>query len=152
MRDTERRRLLVLETGGHRAGVPLAHVREIMRPLPLERLGGAPHFVLGLSVIRGESVPVVHLGALLGESVGRGESGRFTTLDVEGRAVALAVARVIGVAELDPRTLSSMPPLLGGAAGDVVEALGLHDAALLLVLRAARLVPDNAALGAEAPS
>ena len=152
MRDSERRRLLVLEVGGHRAGVPLANVREIMRPLPLAPLAGAPRFVLGLSVIRGASVPVVDLGALLADGARAEGFGRFATLDVEGRAVALAVARVLGVAELEPGALSGMPPLLSHAAGEAVEALGLHDAGLLLVLRAARLVPETAALAVEAPS
>jgi purine-binding chemotaxis protein CheW len=152
MRDAQRRRMLVLDAGGHRAGVPLAHVREIMRPLPLSPVAGAPPFVLGVAIIRGASVPVVDLGGLLGAPVAGGALGRFATLEVDGRAVALAVSAVLGVSELDPGTLSELPPLLSHAASEAIELLGVVDAGLLLVLRASRLVPDVVGAGLEAAS
>ena len=141
MRDEARKSLLVVDAGGCRAGIPLACVRETMRALPITRVGGAPHFVLGLSIIRGASVPVVELGAFLGAGEERRQIGRVVTLEVDGRAVALAVERVIGVSELDVQALESMPPLLSRAAHDSVSALALCDSKLLLVLEAARLVP-----------
>jgi len=151
MRDEARKSLLVVDAGGCRAGVPLACVRETMRALPITVVAGAPHFVLGLSIIRGASVPVVDLGAVLAARDGRRQIGRIVTLEVDGRAVALAVERVIGVSELDVRALERMPPLLSRAAQDSVSALALHDATLLLVLEAARLVPSMPLL-AEAPA
>ncbi|HTQ04823.1 MAG TPA: CheW domain-containing protein [Polyangiaceae bacterium] len=141
MRDEARKPLLVVDAGGCRAGIPLACVRETMRPLAITAVAGAPHFVLGLAVIRGASVPVVDLGALVGAPSDRPPFGRFVTLAVDGRFVALAVERVIGVSELDVQALESMPPLLRGAAGDAVNALALLDAALLVLLEAGRLVP-----------
>lgn|SRR5689334_4848709 len=150
MRDQERKRLLVVQAGGLSAGIPLESTREIMRPLPIAAVAGAPHFVLGLSVIRGASVPVVDLGALLGHPAAHEELGRFATLVVEGRPVAVAVHAVAGIVELDPSALSSLPPLLSHAANDVVDALALHDTGLLLVLKATRLVPETAPMTAEA--
>ena len=141
MRDAARKRLLLVEAGGHRAGLPLASTHEVMRPLPIEPLAGAPDFVLGLAVIRGASVPVVDLGGVLGRKGEASAFRRFATLDVEGRAVALALDSVTGVVDVETDALADMPPLLGGAASQAVEALGLQDAGLLLVLRAARLVP-----------
>ena len=44
----------------------LGHVVETMRPLPIEPLAAAPHFVLGLATIRGSQVPVVDAGRLIG--------------------------------------------------------------------------------------
>jgi purine-binding chemotaxis protein CheW len=144
MRDPEQRRWLLIESGGHACALPLANVRETMRPLPIEALANAPEFVLGLAVIRGASVPVVDLAAVLGGG-GRGRDfGRFLTLSVDGRVVALAVDAVRGVGELDPETFEKLPPLLGEASGPL-SALTLHDAELLLVLRAGRLFPEHAA-------
>lgn len=142
MRVEARKALLVVEAGGCRAGIPLACVRETMRPLAITVVAGAPHFVLGISIIRGSSVPVVDLGALLGAHDERQPFGRLITLEVTGRAVALAVERVIGVSELDVQALGGMPPLLSRAAHEVVSALALQDSALLMVLEAARLVPS----------
>jgi purine-binding chemotaxis protein CheW len=152
MRVEARRRFLVVTAGGYAAGVPLAKVRETMRPLAITRVGGAPHFVLGLSIIRGGSVPVVDLGTLLGVQEPRTEFGRFVTLEVDGRPVALAVESVSGVAEVTLGALTGMPPLLSRAASEVVASLALHDAALLLVLEATRLVPSEQELGAGASS
>lgn len=152
MREQARTRLLVVQADGQRAGIPLANVREIMRPLPIVAIGGAPGFVLGLAIIRGASLPVVGLGALLGLSEAPRTFGRFATLDVEGRSVALAVSTISGVAELEPQAFSELPPLLSHAASEVIETLGLHDAALLLVLRATRLVPSAHELHPEAAS
>ncbi len=151
MRDEARKSLLVVDAGGCHAGIPLASVRETMRALPITAVGGAPHFVLGLSIIRGASVPVVDLGAVLGARAERPRIGRVVTLEVGGRAVALAVERVIGVSEVDVQALERMPPLLSRAAHESVSALALHDSTLLLVLEAARLLP-SVQLVAEAPA
>jgi purine-binding chemotaxis protein CheW len=50
---------------------------------------------------------------------------------------------VIGLRELDAIREEEMPPLLREARADVVEAIGILDAQLLLVLRASRLVPEE---------
>ncbi len=120
-----------------------------MRPLPLAPLRDAPRFVLGLSVIRGESVPVVDLGALLGRAGASDAFGRFATLHVDGRTVALAVQTVEGVVELAAGSATALPPLLDGAASDAVDALALLDSALLLILRATHLVPEQRAAELE---
>src|SRR5690349_9342486 len=116
MLSGERRRLLVAEAAGLRAGLPLENVREIMRPLPIAALAGAPEFVLGLATIRGAATPVVDLGRVLGRTQERPIFGRFVSLAVDGRAVALAVQSVSGVVELERDASSELPPLLGAAA------------------------------------
>lgn len=65
-------------------------------------------------------------------------------LKVGNRTVALAVGSVIGMREVDGTGLAQMPPLLSEAHAEVVEAIGVLDARLLLVLRASRLLPQEA--------
>lgn len=142
MREAVRDAVLVVDAGGRPAGIPLACVRETMRPLPIVSVSGAPDFVLGVAVIRGATVPVVDLGSLLGLGSGERSPGRFVTLEVDGRCVALAVTGVRGIAELPDTAAQGLPPLLNGAANEVIQALALHDEALLILLRAARLVPE----------
>jgi purine-binding chemotaxis protein CheW len=146
MRDPGQSQWLLVESGGHACALPLANVRETMRPQPIARLGGAPAFVLGLAVIRGSSLPVVDLGGLLADEPGPRSYARFVTLAVNEREVALAVEGVRGVSALDEQRFGALPPLLGGSGAEAVAALALHDAELLLVLRAGRLLPDEAAL------
>ena len=120
--------------------LPLVHVVETMRPLPITPLAGAPPFVRGLSVIRGVPVPVVDLGALLSGSEPASPM-RFVTLRLEDRCVALAVEGVLGIQEL-PGTLRSLPPLLAEASAEALSSVGTLDAELLLVLETARLMVD----------
>lgn len=113
-----------------------------MRPLPVTSLAGAPAFVSGMSVVRGHAIPVVDAGALLG-SGDAAEPARFVTLKVDGRQVALAVEQVVGIRGLAADSLHGLPQLLHGAGAGLVESIGMLDAELLLVLRAARIVPAS---------
>jgi purine-binding chemotaxis protein CheW len=58
---------LLTRVGARLCAVPLAHAVETMRLLQVSPLADAPSFVRGLTIIRGVAVPVVDLGALLGE-------------------------------------------------------------------------------------
>jgi purine-binding chemotaxis protein CheW len=119
--------------------LPIDTVVETMRPLPIEPLASAPRFVRGVSIIRGEPVPVVDGGMLLSDSP-LSSPRRLVTLEVSGRRVALAVDEVLGVRTV---AASSTPPLLQHAHEDVVAAIETLDAELLVVLRTARLLPEE---------
>lgn len=134
-------RFLVCGVGSHRCGLPLECVAETMRPLPTEPIGGAPAFVRGVAMLRGGAVPVVDAGLLVG---GRSsQSGRFVSLRVDGRRVALAVDAVMGIETLPEGPLGKLPPLLEGASEDAIESIGALDGELFMVLEAARLVPES---------
>jgi purine-binding chemotaxis protein CheW len=121
--------------------VPLEHVVETMRPLPLESIAGMPAFVRGVSIIRGVPTPVVDLGAVLGAPSNAFE--RIVTLRLDARQVALAVTAVLGVRDLDLSAIQELPPLLGGASTDLLEAIGTLDEQFLMVLRAGWELPDK---------
>jgi purine-binding chemotaxis protein CheW len=125
--------------GGRFSGLPLEHVVEVMRPLPLERVAETREFVRGMSIIRGEPVAVVDARRLLGD----GElelGGRLVALRVGARRVALHVDEVLGVRVIAQQVLSEVPPLLGDASA-ARTAIGALDGRLLELLDAARLLP-----------
>lgn len=131
---------LICRSGASHAALPLKRVVETLRPLPVEALADMPEFLLGLSTIRGESMPVVHLGRLIGP--GReGRPARFVRLKLDERGVALAVDEVLGLRLLADAELAELPPLLRGAGA--VDAIATLDNTLLLVLRGVRLLPDT---------
>ncbi len=133
---------LLVRSGSRVCAIPIQHVVETMRPLPVESLPGAPPFVEGLAVIRGQAVPVVDLAFLLGAGPAA-DAGRFVTLRVDDRRVALAVEAVLGLHELDASDLGETPPLLQDLNPDLLQAVGAADGQLLLLLRGARLVPEE---------
>jgi purine-binding chemotaxis protein CheW len=144
----ESNRFLLCRIGSRIAALALKEVRETMRPLPIEPLLGAPPFVLGLAIIRGFPTPVVDAGSLVGPATSptpilSPSPARFVLLKLDERTAALAVDAVLDVCSLPSETLSNIPPLLLGGDAQLVSVMGALDGKLLLVLEAARLVPDS---------
>lgn len=142
--------VLLVRAGARVCALPIADVAETMRPLPTAPLAGTPPYVTGAAIVRGIASPVVDLEALLAGSAGSDVPGdracadaRYVRLRCGSRSALLAVEAVLGVSRLAIRE-GDAPPLLSAAAGGVVESLGALDGALLLVLRASRLVPEDA--------
>jgi len=124
------------------AALALNNVVETMRPLPVEPFAGAPSFVRGLAVIRGAPTPVVDLGLLLGCRE-PAEPTRFVTLAVGERRVAVAVEGVEGMREFASDAAQELPPLLKDASAGAVAAVRALDAELMVVLSAARVIPEQ---------
>jgi purine-binding chemotaxis protein CheW len=126
--------------------LPLTHVVETLRPLPVEPLAGAPDFVCGVCLIRGEPCPVIDAARLLGATAKAtttdGPSARFVTVLAGPHQVALAVDGVQGVRPVPPAVLRELPPLLKEASSEAVATIGRLDAHLLVVLRGGRLLPE----------
>jgi purine-binding chemotaxis protein CheW len=134
---------LVVATETRLCAIPLECVREAMRPLPIEPVGSGPPCLYGVSLIRGATVPVVSLDALLTPGAIPRHFGRFALLAFDSRYVALAVTNVVGVRRLSTEDVRGLPPLLSDGAIDSVSALGILDSKLLLILRRSRVVPDE---------
>lgn len=117
--------------------IPIAAVREIVNPLAVVELPGAPPAVIGVADYRDEVVPVVDLRTRFG--LGPSPVTRKTKWIILHRgesALALVVDVVTGVfrsGELRP------PPALGG--GDDtrgLEGVTTHEGSLVFVLDADR--------------
>lgn len=135
--------VLVVMVGARACAIPMNHVAQTMRPLPIKPVAGTPNCVRGVSVIRGMPTPVVDLKALLENSENCPSYGRFVTLKLDDRQVAIGVESVVGIRHLDSTQLGGLPPLLRDVNADLIESIGTRDAQLLLVLRAARIVSDE---------
>jgi purine-binding chemotaxis protein CheW len=143
VRNSEISPVLVVMVGAHVCAFPLLHVAETMRQLPITPVAGTPSFVRGVSVIRGMPTPVVDLKALLENSENSASYGRFVTLKLDDRRVAIGVDSVVGFWNLDSAQLGELSPLLRDVNADLIESFGTRDEQLLFVLRAAHIVPDE---------
>jgi purine-binding chemotaxis protein CheW len=137
-----RLQVLVVCAGGNTCALPLAAAVEVMRLLPTEAVAGAPPFVSGIAVIRGEPVPVVDLAMLLTGAAAT--PTRFVSIRVGERHLAVAVDAVVGIRQMEAKSLHELPPLLRGAQSDLAKALGRLDGKLLMVLETSRLLPSEA--------
>lgn len=132
---------LIVVAGGQRCALPLSSVVETMRPLPVRPLAEAPPFVAGVSIIRGQPVPVASLATLLGSEAD--DARRFIVVRAAAGSVAMAVADVVGVRQLAGDALAAVPPLLAKANAEAVAALASLDRDLLIVLKTAHIVDDE---------
>jgi purine-binding chemotaxis protein CheW len=149
MNDLDTGLALICRVRTRLCALPLAHVVETMRPLPVSRLSNVPDFVSGLAIVRGVPTAVVDAARLLGEEDTC--PSRFVALRVSDRRVALAVDDVLGVRRIPVGCVHDLPPLLANADQADISAIGALDAELLLVLGTTRLVPNElwAALDAD---
>lgn len=134
---------LFFKVGAVGCALPVGSVVETMRPLPVQPIAQAPASVLGLATIRGRATPVLDLARLLGTGVRTpAPTDRFITVAIGERRVALAVSAVTGLGAVSAQALEEMPPLLTQAEASAVTAIGALDQGLLMLLRAAHLVPE----------
>ncbi|MEO8844935.1 MAG: chemotaxis protein CheW [Kofleriaceae bacterium] len=139
--------MLIAKVGALTCAIPIAHVVETMRPLPVEPLGrGGAAYVRGVAIIRGAPTVVIDTAMLLATT--SAGTRRFVIVRTADREVALMVDEVIDIRSLGE--LGNLPPLVASASGETIRAIGAIDAGLIVVLEAARLVP--AIDGAEAPA
>lgn len=139
---------LLCQVGTSYLAIPISHVLEVLRPLPVTRLPDAPSWVLGVAVLRGNATPVVDARRLLGSAAASGEPPlalRWVALRIESRRLALAVDSVERAHELTHENQREVPPLLAGTRP--ITALGTLDSKLLMVLEGARLLADDALSG-----
>lgn len=129
--------------------LPLAEVIETLRPLPLVPVTGAPPFVRGLALVRGELVPVVELGQFLsadgraGDSGGAGAGGRrLVIVRAAERRLALLVDAVLRVFSQELGAGRKVAPLLSQALPEQVAELGVLDGAALAVLRSGSVLTE----------
>lgn len=134
--------VLLIKASSFRCAVAASDVVEVMRPMPLNALAGVPAFVRGVSVIRGESIPVIDLGIIMG-GAGDVPATRLVVLHVGERKVALAVEAILGVVHADQALMERVPPLLRDACAEIIESIGVLDQELYLALQSARIVPDE---------
>jgi purine-binding chemotaxis protein CheW len=97
--------------------------------------------VQGVAIIRGIPTPVIDLGAVL--STPNDLAERFVTVRAGDKQVAVSVNAVLGVCDLDTIMIHELPPLLQGAAKEIVEMIGTLDEQVLMILRAGWELPDE---------
>ena len=114
MAESSRLRLLLWRAGATRCAAPIERLREVLPPLPLTALPGAPPSVLGVANVRGTLVTVVDGRRILGET-DHLVPDATVLVDLGGRPIGLAVDSVEDLVEVDDSEL--VPHGAGSAAG-----------------------------------
>lgn len=134
--------------------LPARFVIEVMRRLPIQPVVGAPPFILGMSIVRGEVTPVLALGILLGSSE-RTLPERFVLVQVGQRRAVIGVDEVLGIDVIEEKRLDDAPGLLSEVLPRDVTRIGVLDRSVLVMLEGGKLLSEDtwralAALQADA--
>jgi purine-binding chemotaxis protein CheW len=141
--DPNRVTVLLVKTGGLLCALPIPGVIETMRPLPVTSISGTSAFVLGMCVVRGETVAVVDLAILLGLQPNHSNRSRLISMHAGPRVIAASVDSVVGLRIFDRAAFSEVPLLLQQAHPEVLKAVGVLERELLVVLDGSRIVSDE---------
>jgi purine-binding chemotaxis protein CheW len=133
---------LVCRAGGLLCALPVERVVETMRPLPIHGLADAPSFHLGSSTVRGEVVPVVHLGALVSGGAA-GASTRFIAIRLGERRAVLAVEQIAGIRALPVNASHHVPTLFDEVDPVRIDSIARFDDDLLSLLRGVLIVSEE---------
>jgi purine-binding chemotaxis protein CheW len=134
-------RALAFRADRHLVAIRLAHVTEVVRPLPVEPLAGVPPFVRGICVLRGSPTPLLDVRTLLGgAAAGGAQPRRFIGMRADRHIVALAVDEILGIRDLPLDLLYDLPSAFAPA---ICESVAAFDGEPMLFLSAARVVPAS---------
>ena len=125
--------------------IPVGQVQEILDLRPIARLPHAPASFLGLTDVRGHSVPVVDLRSLLGLMPTEPNQGtRILVLELElaGRRlrIGLLVDRVFEVTGLDAATAEPAPDIGRRWHSDCIRGIGRRGGGFVVILDMPRLM------------
>jgi purine-binding chemotaxis protein CheW len=133
--------VVTLTLAGQLCGIPVRHVRDVLRGQSVTRVPLAPAEVAGVLNLRGRIVTAIDLRRRLGlPPAPEGEPGMSVVVEREGELYSLQVDRVSEVVALTQATFEEKPPTLDGAWRD--QAMGVHrlETGLLVELDPERLI------------
>jgi chemotaxis signal transduction protein len=124
---------LLVQVGRETYALPVVAVRCVAGLDQIAQIPGAPSAIIGVSALRGELVPIVDVGWILGAARAR-EPERIVIAENGERVAGLAVDLITGVERIaEPNEDVSSPHLVGAALLDgalvgVVDIRALFDA------------------------
>ncbi|HZH02668.1 MAG TPA: chemotaxis protein CheW [Myxococcaceae bacterium] len=134
MRDGEVVQLCTFFAGAYRYALDVMRVEEVLEPVPVTPVFGAPDFVEGVVRLRDSVLPVVALSVRMGTRPSPGRKPKFLIARVADRRVALRVDGLDGVARVSRGDLRPVPGLASpGASPYVLGVYGPDDAFTLLL-------------------
>ena len=130
---------LTFSLQGETFAIPVAHVNEIIDPLPITRVPNADTFAPGLINVRGSIAPLVDMRSRLGMPPSEpGETSRVLVLDLmldgEATRVAMMADSVDDIAETSIADLEAVPELGVRWPTEYLKGVAKRDGKLVILL------------------
>lgn len=146
--------ILIFRLCGEDFALPVTAVHEILDPLPVTLLPGAPEHAPGLVNVRGSVVPLCDARRRLKMPPAHGRSGRMIVIEmpVEGEVTRLALFTdsVEEVIETDLSTLASIPELGARWPARFIRGVARRNGGIVVLLDPETLFQPEQPIAAQA--
>jgi purine-binding chemotaxis protein CheW len=147
-------RLVCFELRGQELALPIDEVRETLPMQPITRVVLTPPCLAGVFSLRGDIVPAIDLGILLG--IGRteiGEASRMVVIEHERGCAAIVVDQLRDLRTLDPAqaALEPAPPNLDPQVAHLLLGIATTPTGTVRVLDADAIVTAEPLRALSAP-
>jgi len=139
---------VTLRLGAEYYGIPVANVREILRPLDLFPVPGMGASIEGVINLRGEIIPIVKIHLLLG--TGPGEclealrKRRMIIIDASCGSFGFFVDEVLEVTRIQSEEMQAAPDLgAEGPRSNLVTGIVKVSGRMVVCLDSEKLIPDD---------
>ncbi|RJQ66053.1 MAG: purine-binding chemotaxis protein CheW [Desulfobacteraceae bacterium] len=127
-------------------GASILNVREIIRNPRVETVDGLPDFVEGVVRIRGEVLPIVNLGRILGVKLSRIEEEKLWVLVAQSgkRNIGYIVDSVTPIIRISNRKILSAPDLiLSSLRNKYIKGVCETDKGLIVIVDLEHMMLDD---------
>jgi len=122
-------------------GVEVAHVQGVLDIQEITKVPNAPHFVEGVTNLRGEVIPVIDLKKRFDVAAASEEGDNKMMVIGQGKgAVGIIVDAVMEVMDIDNEHIEDVPDLLSNVEADSVLGVAKQEEDLIILLDLMRVV------------
>lgn len=134
-------RLVCFELRGQELALPIDAVRETLPIQPITRVVLTPPALAGVFSLRGDIVPAIDLGVLLGfPRTEVGDDSRIVVLDQAVTTAGIVVDRLRDLRNLDNTELEPPPPSLPGEVAELLLGIAATPTGTVRVLDAKAII------------
>lgn len=120
--------LVSFKLGDETYGVRIDRVKEILKPLKITPVPRTPLYLVGVTSLRGEIIPVFDLKKRLGlEGNNEERKKRILTLSVRNETMGALIDEVRGVVKLHRDSIEPPPTIITGIEADFLEGVSRID-------------------------
>lgn len=124
-------------------GVPIGSVQEILRPLPVTPVPGAPAHVEGVINLRGRIISIVDLRKRCGARAEPHRRNRIVVAETEGRRIGLMVDSASEVLRIAENTIEPPASVFGEAEPGFVTGVAKLANRLVILVDIAKLLASG---------
>jgi purine-binding chemotaxis protein CheW len=135
------KQLVIFELGEGQFGIDIASVEGIVKMQEITKVPFSPHYMDGITTLRGSVVPIIDLKRKFGmdpEEVTR--ETRIITVILDTMKVGMIVSAVSEVLTIDECTIESPPAMMSGVSSEFIVGVAKIGTRLVILLDLARVL------------